>query len=370
MWKRLSPQTRRNIERIIPFGFIWMLSGWAFVLAEIAAEGRSEAGPEGVISMDTSIFIFSSLATFFVGCLVGALEMIYLEKLFYRKSFLQTLFYKFIIYSFLMLLIISITYPIAASMELDRPLFDASVWEKFKTYLVSINFLSTLMQMAFSLFLCFFYAGISENLGHSVLTNFFLGKYHRPKEEERIFMFLDMKSSTTIAEQLGHTRYFDLLQEYYASLSDAIIRHEGEVYQYVGDEIVLTWRSEDGIRHLNCIQCFFDMKEALQKRSEKFQDKFGVIPTFKAGVHGGEVSTGEIGALKKEIIFTGDVLNATARIQGLCNEYQTDLLISEELLHQLKLTSSFKATELGELSLRGKSQTMRLFKIDRSSLVK
>ena len=176
-------------------------------------------------------------------------------------------------------------------------------------------------------------------------------------------MFLDMKSSTTIAEQLGHVRYFELLQEYYSELSDAIINYSGEVYQYIGDEIVISWLEEAGLRNNNCLRCFFAMKEDLSHRSEYYQNKYQVLPDFKAGLHLGEVTTGEIGALKKEIIFTGDVLNVTARIQGLCNEYNTDLLISAELFSRLNIDNELEIKSIGKTTLKGRAAPMELYAV-------
>ena len=172
-----------------------------------------------------------------------------------------------------------------------------------------------------------------------------------------------MKSSTTIAEQLGHIKYFEMLKEYYSDLSEAIIQYSGEVYQYVGDEIIVSWKYETGIADNNCIKCFFAMKKDLAKRADWYYKKFGVRPTFKAGFHFGEVTTGEIGVLKKEIIFTGDVLNATARIQALCNNYEVDLLLSEDLVKSLDLGSEFQVRSLGENELRGKKETIELYTI-------
>ena len=117
-------------------------------------------------------------------------------------------------------------------------------------------------------------------------------------------MFLDMRSSTALAEQLGHVRYFKLLREYYNDLSDAIVDHYGEVYQYVGDEVVISWPSSLGLKSKNCIRCFYAMKERLRNRAAHYMKKYGVTPTFKAGLHCGKVTVGEIGALKKDIFFT------------------------------------------------------------------
>ena len=86
-------------------------------------------------------------------------------------------------------------------------------------------------------------------------------------------------------------------------------------------------------------------------------------PSFKAGFHIGKVTTGEIGIIKKNIIFTGDVLNTTARIQGLCNAYNVDILISGQLMKRLKLDSQFQLKALGENELRGRDEKIELFSI-------
>lgn len=220
-----------------------------------------------------------------------------------------------------------------------------------------------MVQLSFHLLVSLLYAEISENLGQNVLLNFFTGKYHKPVAETRIFMFADMKSSTTIAEQLGHIKYFELLKAYYFDLSNAIVKNHGEVYQYIGDEIVISWKLKAGFDKNHCVRCFFDMKSDLLKKKNNYLKKYGVFPDFKAALHFGEVTTGEIGALKKEIFFTGDVLNTTARIQGLCNEYSVDLLVSKALIDRLDLNDDYVVQDLGKPQLKGKIDALDLVTI-------
>jgi len=358
----LSPKVKRNISRIIPFGLIWFVSSLVFFIVEQAAIGDSDYASTA-IRIDFEIFIFGSLAITCVGLLIGTFEVLYLDKVFVKKSFTKKILYKIIVYVLLMFVITIITYPIAASLELNTNIFDKQAWNKLYNYLISFTHLSTDLQLAVTLGASLFYAEISENMGHGILINFFTGKYHFPTEENRIFMFLDMKSSTTIAEKLGHIKYFELLREYYSDLSEAIIEYSGEIYQYVGDEIIVSWKYKHGIENNNCIKCFFAMKEDLRKRKDWYNKSFGLLPTFKAGFHFGKVTTGEIGALKKEIIFTGDVLNSTARIQGLCNRYNVDLLISKDLMKNLDLSSEFQIKSLGKVELRGKMENVELYTI-------
>jgi adenylate cyclase len=202
---------------------------------------------------------------------------------------------------------------------------------------------------------------VSQNVSLSVLQNFFTGKYNKPIQEERIFMFLDMKSSTSIAESMGHIRYFEMLKEYYADLSEPVMKYYGEVYQYAGDEMIVSWTLKNGLQNNHCVQCFFAMKAVLHRQSNKYQAKFGLLPAFKAGFHLGMVTTGEIGVLRKEIVFTGDVLNTTARIQGLCNTYNVDNLLSGDLLNKLHLPGQFQIQALGENTLRGRDEKIALF---------
>ena len=341
-----------------------MIVGWVVLFLEAAATGNRNLYPDTEITLTTEVFVFATVAVALIGLLVGFIEVRWLENFFVSKSLWQKIIYKMIFYTVLLLLVIFITFPIAAALELNTSPLDDQVLNKFGNFIGSWDFASTLVASGFSLFLCLFYAGISENLGHKVLLNFFTGKYHKPKEEERIFMFLDMKASTALAEQLGHIKYFEFLRDYYNDLSDAIIDHSGEVYQYVGDEIVVSWESSVGFRKNNCVHCFFKMKTKLLEERETYIQKYGVAPSFKAGLHVGKVTTGEIGALKKEIFFTGDVLNVTARIQSMCNTYNEDLLISGSLESQLD-RKNIKINSLGTLPLKGRVQPITLYAVQK-----
>jgi len=356
----LSPKTKRNINRVLPFGIIWMLCGWVFLAIEHAAIDHIGTLPTTAIRLDWQVFLFANTAVFLLGLIVGLVEVVLLEPLFISKKFWQKILYKLMIYSVILFLVILITFPIAASMELDISVFNQRVWDKYFHYLGSITFLSTALQLSISLVLSLFYSEISETVGHRSLLNFFTGRYHTPSQEERIFMFLDMKGSTTIAEKLGHVTYFKLLKSYYSDLSSAIINHAGEIYQYAGDEVIVSWKLKEGLTHVNCLKCFFAMKRDLKAKEQHYKEKFGLMPSFKAGFHCGKVTTGEIGVLKREIFFTGDVLNAAARIQSLCNQYKVDLLVSDVLLAKLSDKHPFQIQNIGEVYLRGKEERLAL----------
>lgn len=205
---------------------------------------------------------------------------------------------------------------------------------------------------------------VSDKFGQGILIDFLTGKYFKPREETRIFMFLDLKSSTTIAEKTGHRKFFEFLTEVFKDVTQPIVDHKGEIYQYVGDEIIISWKMENGISNANCLRCFIAIHQKLLTLRNGYQEKYGVVAEFKAGVHHGEVTVGEMGVIKKDIVFSGDVLNTTARIQDQCNHYQANLLISEDTYSILKEHCPFKFRSLGEFELRGKERKINILALD------
>lgn len=363
----LSPKAKRSIYRIIPFGVIWFVFGIIYLLLEKGIIGDLNYYPS---TGNPYNFEGNSLVSLVIittsGLFVGAFEIMFLNNLFINKSFSKKILYKTLIYIVIIITFLLIFTMLLNSYELQTSIFDSRVWTNVWTFVSSFTFWSVELYIVAIIGISLFYSEVSENLGLFVLHNFFIGKYHKPIEEERIFMFLDMKSSTTIAENLGHVKYFEMLKEYYSDLSDPIIQYSGEIYQYVGDEIVVSWKLKHGLHNNNCLHCFFALKESLNKQSEKYLSKFGVLPTFKAGFHFGRVTTGEIGVIKKDIIFTGDVLNTTARIQGLCNLHNVDILISDDLRNKMTLDSEFQIQSLGKNELRGKNEAVELFTVRKS----
>lgn len=217
-------------------------------------------------------------------------------------------------------------------------------------------------------FLFVFLFQINELMGGRVLISFFTGKYHKPIEEERIFMFLDLKSSTAIAERIGHINFHKFINDFLFAISEAIISNRGEIYKYVGDEVIITWKMKEGLKDLHCIRLFFEALDRVRQNRNLFEKKYGAVPEFKAGMHCGKVVAGEMGDTKKEIAFLGDVINTTARIEKECNPHQRALLISGDLLQKISLEKEYKYEKIGDINLRGKMEKIELYAIARNPI--
>jgi len=254
--------------------------------------------------------------------------------------------------------------PVAVSLSMHKPIWDSQVrgaLQYVTVYMVPI-WVGIGLVMALVVTSVF---RINEKLGPGVLFKWITGKYHNPKEEERIFMFLDLKNSTTLAEKLGNLRFSSLCQDFFRDLSRPVQSTNGEVSHYIGDEAVLSWIPKNGLDQANCLRCFYYMQWAIDQRREHYLREYGVVPEFKAGVHMGLVVASEVGEVKSEIVYHGDVLNTTARITGLCSELQSDLLVSGDLAQRITLPPGTKARSLGPRLLKGKEHEVEIVAIDK-----
>jgi adenylate cyclase len=204
---------------------------------------------------------------------------------------------------------------------------------------------------------------MNRMIGANVLRYFMAGRYHRPIAEERIFLFLDLEKSTTLAERLGSARYFDLLRRFVDDLTDPIVASRGEIYQYAGDEVVVTWPLAEGVRDANCVRCFFWSRDAVAREAARYTRDFDTVPRFRAGLHGGTVTAGELGDLRRQIVFVGDILNTAARLEEYAKREGLDLVVSDSLLSRLELPPGVLARRCGELELRGKEAPVAAYSL-------
>jgi adenylate cyclase len=214
-------------------------------------------------------------------------------------------------------------------------------------------------------FLFVFFKQMNKMFGPGILLQYLTGKYFNPKEEDRIFMFLDLKSSTSIAEKLSHVLYSKLIQDCFSELTDPVLDCKGQIYQYVGDEVVITWKKEDGLNNANCLNFYYDFINRLESKKEFFLRSYKVFPEFKAGLSLGRVTVAEVGELKTEIAYHGDVLNTAARIEGYCSEFNKPLLASEALVQELEKNKQFIIHFIGEVQLRGKEGISRIYSCEK-----
>jgi adenylate cyclase len=205
---------------------------------------------------------------------------------------------------------------------------------------------------------------IVQVIGPEVLGKLLIGIYHRPREERRIVLFLDLADSTRIAEQLGNIHFYALLADVFARLSAIVTDWGGDVHRYVGDGMIATWRVGEPADNARVIASVFACADALTQTGPALRRRHGVSPCFRAGVHVGALVAGEIGGFKREISYIGEAMNTAARLEQACRETKRMLVVSKALLDDCELPPRCRAVSLGLRALRGITAPTELFAIE------
>ncbi len=288
--------------------------------------------------------------------LVFGFSQLNFERLYnQRKPLFKLILLRIILSLFVLVIVSTLAYAIFklvlnySDLRLIDFLIDPPIFV-FYVYVLAVDFLISLIRQ------------VSLMLGKGTLRKLIKGQFYIPREEERIFMFLDLRSSTEMAERLGHFKYSQMIQDCFDDLA-VVTKTQAEIYQYVGDEAVLTWTVDNGLKNENCVKAYFLFQEQMKARKDHYESKYGMIPFFKASINIGKVMVAEVGKNKKEIAYHGDCINTTARIQGMCNEFGKRLLISEYLNEALGNQHEYHTEHMGQVRLRGKAADVAIYSV-------
>ncbi len=338
----------------------WSLIGFLITVYDhLVLQTSSSLG----YSMEYS-FVISALRNIgagLVGALLGGSFLVFYVNVKYRdKPYGYTIIIVTVVFLLIVAFISVLMGLILVPLNTGKSLADPVGWSAFKDFLRDSSHTRAALVWSFIVAITQLLLQVNSKFGQADFWNIIRGRYNRPKEEKRIFMFLDINSSTSIAEQLGDEAYHSLLKDFFADITTPIVENKGSIYQYVGDEVVVAWNYEDGKENLHCLKCFFDMKLYINHQKEKYMRRYGLVPSFKAGIHCGRVIAGEVGIVKRDITYSGDVLNTTSRILGKCGELKEELIASAELLLEINLVKEFITRPLGSIQLRGKEKEIIL----------
>ena len=270
------------------------------------------------------------------------------------------LFVRTLAYAGVMGVTLLITMRFVARRDLRIPLEEFFRSEAFVFFVSS----GDLFQLATALIVASFLINatfqMSRLLGPGTARQILLGRYMRPVEEDRVFMFVDLADSTTLAERLGAARFAEFKNDFFHDLAEPALDTRAQIVQYVGDEVLLTWPMPKGSGVSAPVRFFFLLKERVSDRISAYEARYDAIPHFRAGLHGGQVVVSQLGDIKREIVFSGDAVNTASRIQSQCRPLGEDFLASEEIVERSHLPPGVRATALGSHQLRGKASATRL----------
>lgn len=316
--------------------------------------------PNNDLGVNVSIFQFA--ITFgIIGFIISAILIFYLKPAFHHRPPWIAILLKMGIMALLFFVIIFILLMIYFFIHYRGTL--DQYFNSFFTKIVYTNsFRNFLADLAIMTLLSIISIEVTDKYGPGMFWSMLRGEYLKPKIENRIFIFIDINESTTIAEKLGHENYFRMLRDFFNDVTIAVLGNDGAIYQYVGDEIIVNWpnTSENKIKSLKFIRNTFFL---LERYSKRYKRRYGTAPTFKAGIHAGEVTAGFIGIVKRDLIYCGDTLNTAARIRSMCNELNESFILSGDFMEDFHQPFGYDINEIGNLELKGRAEPVKLFSL-------
>ena len=361
MWKVIKKYPKETDAVILILGFVVGIDLFIFLkisgLDEFGLEVPDERGFHWAIPN-------------FAGLVVGVIFAILEFKVFPRlskklpKPGLTLLLVRFITSTLAIVMAVAIIGIVMDTFTEQHPFRES--FHDTRDFMKSDLFFSIyIFLMLLSIVLNFFRA-IGNRFGHGILINYAVGKYREPLEEDRVFMFIDLKKSTSIAEELGHTKYSRFLNNCFNDLSGLLNKYEADVYQYVGDEVVVTWLVRELKSKSGPSDLFFEFRDTLKNNEARYRSEFGTVPQFKAAINAGKVIVTEVGHRRKDLVYHGDVLNTGARVLELCSKLEKDLLVTAVVAAWLEEENRFDVRLAQNLALRGKSQITSVYEVQQA----
>lgn len=306
------------------------------------------------------LIIVSFPIALFSGIIIETIDYVVLDYNLLRDSYLIKILLKSVLHVIIFLIVI---YKLAFFFVDFALGYGVKTTNAFIYVTTNKGFILLLIYSYLISFLINFIRQINQHLGHNTLFHFLIGKYRKPKEDDRIFLFLDLDNSTTLAERMGHYNYSSLIQDCFKDLTQLILTYQAEVYQYVGDQVVLHWKNTPENKS-NLIALFFDFEAVLTKRRNYYYEKYQEQPSFKAGADVGLVMVSEVGEIKKMIAYHGDVLNVAARIESLCNTVGKKFLVSQHFFdEEFSTTRNISIDYVDSRILKGKKKRLNIYSI-------
>jgi len=185
------------------------------------------------------------------------------------------------------------------------------------------------------------------------------------REVEVTVFFSDIRSFTTISEQLGSPqKLVEFLNYYMTEMADSIVSREGTIDKFIGDAIMAYWNAPNHVvNHADMA-----VKAALEQIAKRaylnsiIEPKYGFELDYGIGINTGIVTVGDIGSKgRSDYTVIGDAVNLASRVEGLCKYYGVRLIISEFTKEKLK--ESYVIRELDWVRVKGKLEPVKIFEV-------
>ena len=280
-----------------------------------------------------------------------------------RVHFIKRLVRNVLLYTAYFAVIIALCVGITYGLVSGKGVLAYMSGPEFREFIFHDDYIGILIYALFFCGLISFTLNMGRKLESRVLFNMISGKYRKPIEEERVFMSIDLNNSTETAEALGEVAFFDFLNKFYFDLTPAIIATNGQVYRYVGDQMIISWPLRSNAENANYLRTYFILLNELAKHMEDYVIRWGLRPTFKVAFHAGSIVSGEIGDIKSQFVFHGKPLHILSLIEKQCKLLGVPVLLSSEFVKIIDLPSFYKLDHCTPIPKGQNNHTIELYTV-------
>ncbi len=354
---RSSAVKKNDVKRIFTIAISWTVIDFLIFIIRSATdtytpkyESTVAGAAKTILLRELNVFIFSLIIGYF---LISVLKYFLRNRSLWLNLVTKTLL--LVIVAIAMNFFIYFTYSLLIEQRPVAEAFNRFIESTFRQQWL----LEKMPEWVLLFILTLLALEINHNYSQGVFFNIIIGNYLLPTDEKRIIMFIDLKNSTPIAEKLGHTEYFKFIRDVIYCMSAGIAEYDGRVYQYVGDEIVAWWPSTR-VNARKCVNSIIEARKILNMNAEIFKRRYNILPEYKVGIHTGDVTVGQVGIVKKDLVMSGDTINTAARIRSECTELNQKFLVSKAMIELLDM-KDWHSESMGMVDLKGKNEDIELF---------
>jgi adenylate cyclase len=172
---------------------------------------------------------------------------------------------------------------------------------------------------------------VVDHLGAGTLFHLMVGTYHRPVLRRMVLLFVDINGSTALAQRLGAFETRAMVGKFIFDISRPITDHGGDIYLYKGDGLIALWDWNGAVKRDRLLRAVDAIFNVVERERHEYERRFGQAPSFRIGIHGGDVVVSEQGDTKRGIGVYGDTINIAARMEEAASAHGVGCVISGDV---------------------------------------
>ena len=194
-----------------------------------------------------------------------------------------------------------------------------------------------------------------QQMGKRHILNVNLGDH---AEREMSVLFSDIRSFTSLSENMTPKGNFDFINSYFGHVSPIIRNHSGFIDKFIGDSIMALFSRDSSDAISAAIEMLLSLREFNRSRTKEAYVDIGV------GIHTGKLILGTVGEEKRmESTVISDVVNVASRLESLCKRFSVNIIVSKDALEKSSRMNSLLYRSLGLIHLRGKMNALEVFEV-------